>query len=86
MSKILVHDRVNQRHPEISDSDVIAAVRSMIRYRERDDGHFIGVGFDSKGRFIEMVYLYLEEDDTFFVYHAMTPPSLKSLKELEMQK
>lgn len=37
-------------------------------------------------RLVELVYVYDEDDDFFFVYHGMTPPSGKTLRELGMER
>ncbi len=34
MSAIGVHPRVSSRHPEVTDNDVVAAMRGMIRYKQ----------------------------------------------------
>lgn len=86
MSKIETLPRVVKNHPELSYEDVDEAMRAMVRYSQRATGEWVAVGFDSKGRFIELVYLYSEEKDAFLVYHAMTPPSAKTLKELRMER
>lgn len=39
-------------------------------------------GYDLHGRYIEMVGVLLT-DGVWLVYHAMTPPSKKTLKEIE---
>lgn len=71
-----------RRHPQISDLDVRNAIRSMLCYMQRGSGEYLAVGIDSKGRLIELVYQYSREDDYFFVFHGMTPPSQKTLREL----
>lgn len=86
MSQIGVHPRISERHPEVSDADVMAAMRSMIRYKQRDSGEWIAVGTDSRSRLVELVYIYDADDDYFFVYHGMTPPSSKTLRELGLER
>lgn len=86
MNAIGVHRRVSERHPEISDEDVANAMRGMIRYRQRDSGEWIAVGLDGRGRLIELVYQYDEDEDFFFVFHGMTPPSGKTLRELGLER
>jgi len=39
-------------------------------------------GYDPQGRYIEMVGVLLA-DGAWLVYHAMTPPSKKTLREIE---
>ena len=86
MSAIDVHPRICARHPELSEEDVIAAMRGMVRYRQRPEGEYIAVGFDGRGRFLELVYVYDARLDGFLVYHAMVPPSHKTLVELELER
>lgn len=86
MSEIGVHPRIVSRHPEVSADDVAAAIRGMISYKQRSSGEWIAVGLDGKGRLVELVYQYDEEDDFFFVFHGMTPPSGKTLRELGLER
>lgn len=84
MSTIGVHPRIKQRHPEVSDDDVTTAMRSMLRYKQRASGEWIAVGLDAKDRLVEVAYEYDEGEDFFFVFHGMTPPSNKTLRELRL--
>ena len=86
MSQIGVHPRISERHPEVSDADVMAAMRSMIRYKQRESGEWIAVGTDSRSRLVELVYIYDADDDYFFVHHGMTPPNGKTLRELGLER
>lgn len=86
MSQIGVHPRISRRHPEVAEADVISAMRSMIRYKQRGSGEWIAVGMDSRNRLVELVYIYDADDDCFFVYHGMTPPSGKTLRELGLER
>lgn len=86
MSAIGVHPRIHQRHPEVADDDVIAAMRGMIRYKHRESGEWVAVGLDGRNRLVELVYHYDEEADYFLVFHGMTPPSGKTLRELGMER
>lgn len=86
MSQIGVHPRISRRHPEVAEADVISAMRSMIRYKQRGSGEWIAVGMDSRNRLVELVYIYDVDDDYFFVYHGMTPPSGKTLRELGLER
>lgn len=38
------------------------------------------------GRLVELVYQYDEEDDFFFVFRGMTPPTGKTLRELGLER
>ena len=86
MSAIVIHPRIAIRHPEVTEEDVIQAIKGMVRYQQRESGEWLAVGFDGKGRLIEIVYLYDSGDDTFFVFHGMTPPSGKTLRELGLER
>ena len=86
MSVVGVHPRICARHPEGKEADVVAAMRGMIRYRQRESGEWIAVGLDGNNRLIELVYQYDSEEDFFFVFHGMTPPSSKTLRELGMER
>ena len=86
MSSIGIHPRIGRRHPEVTDEDVVAAMRSMIRYKQRSDGAWIAVGVDAKNRLVELVYQYDEAADFFFVFHGMTPPSRRTLQELGLER
>lgn len=86
MSQIGVHPRISRRHPEVAEADVISAMRSMIRYKQRGSGEWIAVGMDSRNRLVELVYIYDADDDYFFVYHGMIPPSGKTLRELGLER
>lgn len=83
--KIIVHKRVNERHPEIQDNDVIYAWLNYRYAATRIPGEQeIRTGFDLKGRELEMVGVLTEEG--WLVYHAMTPPSKKTRKEIRQAK
>lgn len=86
MSGIGVHPRIMRRHPEIRQQDIVAAMKSMIRYKHRKTGEWLAVGIDENSHLIEVVYEYDEENDYFFVFHGMTPPSRKTLIELGLER
>lgn len=46
---------------------------------------YIALGFDKKGRLLEMVAIRLDCGD-WLVYHAMTPPSRKTFAELGVER
>ena len=73
MVKVAVHSRVSARHPDVTESDVVAAWTHAVamRYRNFDPpAHISAAGLDTKGRMIEMVGVELE-DGGVLVYHAM---------------
>jgi len=86
MEDVIVHPRVCERHPELSEQDVLAAWQSCLRARIRLDkspNEYIAVGADGNGRLVEMAVKSLP-DGSWLIYHAMTPPSKKTLSELDL--
>jgi hypothetical protein len=81
---VTINPRIHQRHPELNDADVLAAwvgcIRAARRTRSAFDD-FVAVGFDKKGRLLEMVAV-LREDESWHIYHAFSPPTSKVLAEL----
>ena len=82
MGTIVIHPRVMERHPELSEDDVRDAWQAYIRMTRRSNGQCIAIGFDGKGRALEMVAK--EGGGDILVYHAMTPPTVNALRELGM--
>jgi hypothetical protein len=79
-----VHQRVHERHPEIEDKDVMAAWNNCLRSARRKQPafeDFVAVGFDGKGRLLELIAV-LKPDGSWLIYHAFTPPTKKVLKEI----
>ena len=85
---VLVHPRVMERHPELSESDVLSAwdntMAQMARLDNEDD-RLVALGADPQGRLVEMV-ASRATDGTWVIFHAMTPPSQKTLRELRMTR
>lgn len=71
----------------LSESDVAYAWKSPIRCRQRagkdEPPRWIAIGLLPDGRLAELVAIQTIEGD-WYVYHAMTPPTKKFLKELEI--
>jgi len=83
---IEVNQRVSERHPEIQESDVATAWANVLVVIERSgtslpDTVLVAVGFDSNGRFIEMVGSVME-NGIVHIFHAMTPPTKRTLQEV----
>lgn len=73
LGRIVVHRRVSERHPDVTEEDVIAAWGGAVAMRHRNfdpPAHIAAAGADTKGRVIEMVGVELE-DGGVLVYHAM---------------
>lgn len=88
MPSVVVHPRVEERHPELSRDDVLSAWENMLSYLPRlesDPTRYVAVGSDSRGRLIEMV-AQKGCNGTWIIFHAMTPPSRKTLVELKLTR
>ena len=88
MGGFVVDARVQIRHPGINDDDVLTARRNafnvVIRDTSEKDFH-VAVGADMKGRLLELVAAE-DADGTMRIFHANTPPSERTLKELGIIK
>lgn len=86
--EVTVDVRITKRHPELSDDDVRSAWNNAVVYAERttsriDAPLLVAIGSDSKGRMIELVAVVGKK--AIHIFHAMTPPSKKTLNELGVQ-
>lgn len=85
---IKVHPRIAERHPELSEDGIVRAWLNPLSSALREDSpnfpEYLQIGYDKDGRLIEMVGVLSE--DGWLIYHAMTPPSRKTLKELDSAK
>lgn len=73
--RIEVHERINAKHPDISEADVRAAWKSRVKCQMRVGPwppQYVAVGFDGKGRILQMVATYSPTADEVLVFHAMT--------------
>ena len=70
---ILVHERVHERHPGVTEEDVRGAWAHALSARTRSYGPpdvIAAAGLDTKGRMIEMLGIEMA-DGSVLVYHAM---------------
>jgi len=84
LSDIKIHHRVCKRHPELSEEDILSAWDNALKSGVRDGSAFnvcVVVGIDKKGRLLEM-FGVRDVTEAWNIYHAMTPPSKKTLLEL----
>ena len=79
--RIYVLDRVHERHPELSEEDVVTAFRSVMIDAQRDTGGWMAVGLDGRGRNVELLYKVRGGD--VLIYHAFTPPTKKFRREMD---
>ena len=88
MSSLSIHPRVFARHPELDEASVTSAwngaVMSTPRLDRRPD-EYLAIGFDAKGRLIEMVGVRGDLGN-WLIYHATTPPSDKTYRELGIRR
>lgn len=88
MDRVVVHDRVERRHPELSIEDVKHAWEHAICSTPRlgkNPDEYVALGFDSNGRLVEMVAIRDSKGD-WVVFHAMTPPSSRTYSELGVDR
>lgn len=79
---VVVHPRVAERYPEIEPQDVEAAwVRSYESVRRPDENVWIVLGFDRRGRRLEVIGRV--QGGAWLLFHAFTPPTKKILRETE---
>ncbi len=81
--KIYIHKRITTKHKNITENDVLTAWKNCSHYRIRTDKEqeeYIALGTDTKGRLIQMVGVLIDKD--LLIYHALTPPTKKFLKEM----
>lgn len=71
----------------LSADDIVYAWQNFVRKQYRgapNEGEIVVVGYDRKGRFIEVVAA--ERSFGVIIYHAMEPPTTKVLVELGLAK
>lgn len=88
MNRVFVSDRVPLRHPEISKEDAAEAWQNCSCSRPRlhkNPDEYIAVGYDGRGRLIELVALRDSEGD-WLIYHALTPPGNNARRELGLDR
>ena len=85
---IAIHKRVTQRHPNLTEKEIIFAWQTALESALRIDSprfpECVKIGYGKSGQLIEMVGVQTE--DGWLIYHAMTPPSRKTMTEIEKAK
>lgn len=78
---VVVHPRIERRHPELGEEDVLAAWRDPLFSIQRPGGdQWVVLGYDERGRLLEMIAVL--QDSQWIVFHAMTPPTKKIKAEI----
>lgn len=81
---LVIHPRIMERHPEIAEDDVRHAWDHMLKHgvRTAGEGTYVAIGLDKRGRVLEVVAK--RKNSRWIAYHALTPPTKKTLKELRI--
>lgn len=86
--RIVVLPRIHKRHPDVSEEDVRTAWENQLKRRMReglDPVQFAAVGFDAKGRLLQVVAVYDPKNDAVVIFHAMRA-TCSMLKELGLDR
>ena len=82
---ILVLDYIEERHPEVTKADAACAWAGAVAWmpdlEKGDPRRYIGIGFDSKGREIEIVAVR-KDVETWIIIHAQTPAQVGIKRKL----
>ena len=74
----------------LSEDDIRSAWENAFEWirRDLDNGgiDYLLVGPDRRGRLVEMVARYCSEVEGYIVFHAMTPPTKKVLREIGVER
>ena len=88
LANLIVHKRVTERHPELTEEGVRAAWENALVSTPRiakDPDEYVALGFDGDGRLLEVVATRLRDGD-WLIFHATTPPSDKTFRELGIER
>lgn len=84
--RVMVHPRVTQKRPALTDDDVIAAFTGTLRKAPRLDTEstqWVGVGLDGRSRLLQYVAIETGPDE-WLIFHAM-PATTKVMKEVGLK-
>lgn len=83
-----IHPRVTQRHPELSEADILEAwthsYYEELRPESPNFPEYLWIGLDGHHREIEMVGVRTESG--WLIYHANTPLSKRTRAEIEQTR
>lgn len=85
MSEVIIDEHAFKHG--VSESDIEHAWEFFARKQYRgapNEGEIVLVGYDRKGRFVELVAA--ERSFGIIIFHAMRPPTHKVLHELKMMR
>lgn len=91
MERVVVLDRVPERHPNVSKEDAETAWCNCLMSTPAFDGEpnrYLAVGIDGKGRLIELVVVWEPDERLWLIIHGQTPPqeSIRRRFGLERRK
>lgn len=82
---LIIHSRVCERHPQLSETDIKTAWNNSyyeaLRPESPNFPEYLWIGRDTKGRDIEMVGTLTENG--VLIYHANTPLSARTKREVK---
>lgn len=85
---LIIHPRVRERHPQLTESDIKIAWHNSyyeaLRPNSPNFPEYLWIEQDAKGRNIEMVGTLTE--DGALIYHANTPLSVRIEREVESNR
>lgn len=88
MERVIVLDRVPERHPDVSKEDAAEAWNHCIACTpafDVDPDRYIAIGIDGKGRQIELVVVR-KDGGLWLVIHAQYPPQHDIKRRLGLGK
>ena len=85
MEELIIHPRVLEKHPQLSEEDVRTAWQNAYYEALRPDSpnfpEYLWIGADGNGREIEMVGV--PTNGGWLIYHANTPLSKRTRAEVD---
>ncbi|RDB69931.1 hypothetical protein [Eggerthella sinensis] len=84
--RLVVHPRIQKRHPDVLEEDVRTAWRNAVRIQKREgsfDDRYLAVGIDQRGRLLEITAVRLDRE-TVLAFHAMKA-TVKAVTELGLK-
>ncbi|MCL2655491.1 MAG: hypothetical protein FWD65_07375 [Coriobacteriia bacterium] len=84
-NRLVFDEHITRKHPELSEENIAYAWENAIASRWRNHDDYIMIGFDNKGRLLQVCAVRLKGGN-WFVYHAMTPPQDGTYKELGIER
>lgn len=85
MPELIIHPRVTQRHPQLSEADIRHAWHhayyEALRPNSPNFPEYLWIGLDRRGREVEMVGTMTTQG--WLIYHANTPLSKRVKAEIK---